>query len=71
VKSLGISHAPIQYRILDLVSANTEQEEAAFNFMKKVSKHASNHHPDNILLTSFLRRLGASSGHLKNLTMNR
>ena len=49
------SHAPIQYRILDLVSANTEQEEAAFNFMKEVSKHASNHHPDNILLTSFLR----------------
>uniref|UniRef100_A0A7M5VER0 Uncharacterized protein n=2 Tax=Clytia hemisphaerica TaxID=252671 RepID=A0A7M5VER0_9CNID len=49
------SHAPIQYRILDLVSANTEQEEAAFNFMKEVSKHASNHHPDNILLTCFLR----------------
>lgn len=34
------SHAPIQYRILNLVSANTEQVEAAFNFMKEVSKQA-------------------------------
>ena len=50
-----ISHAPTQLRIMALTSANAENEERAFNFFKEVSTHASNHHPENVLLNAFLR----------------
>ena len=50
-----VSHAPTQLRIMALTSANTENEERAFNFLKVVSTHASNHHPENVLLNAFLR----------------
>jgi len=50
-----ISHALQQYRLMPLTSANTEDEERAFNFLKEISKHTSNHHADNVLLNSFIK----------------
>ena len=34
---------------MPLSSANTEDEERGFTFLKKVAKDCSNHHPDNVL----------------------
>ena len=50
-----VSHSPIQLRIMSLSSANSENEERAFNFFKEISTHATNHHPENVLLNAFLR----------------
>ena len=50
-----VSHAPIQLGIMSLASANSENEERGFNFFKEISTHASNHHPENVLLNAFLR----------------
>ena len=50
-----IAHASDQYRIIDGRSANTENEERCFNFIKTVSKGTSNHHPDNIISNAFIR----------------
>jgi len=40
---------------MPLTSASTEDEERAFNFLKEISKHTSNHHAENVLLNSFIR----------------
>ena len=40
-----IKHSPEQYRILSGRLANTEKEEATFNFIKVVNNLTSNHHP--------------------------
>ena len=49
-----MDHAAKQQRIMSLASANTEDEERAFNYMKVVAKLASNHHPD-VISTCFIR----------------
>ena len=48
-------HAPDQYRLLSGASANTEEEERTFNFLKTISTLTSNHHPENVLANAFLR----------------
>ena len=50
-----MDHAAKQQRIMSLASANTEDEERAFNYMKVVARLASNHHPDNVISTCFIR----------------
>ena len=60
-----ITHAPDQLRIIDGRSANTENEERKFNFLKVTSLTSSNRHADNIILNAFIRstareKLGAT-----------
>ncbi|XP_066930544.1 uncharacterized protein [Clytia hemisphaerica] len=50
-----IDHAPQQFRIMDLSAANAEDKERCFCFMKAVSTHTSNRHPENVLTNCFLR----------------
>ena len=50
-----INHSPHQFRIMSLISSNTEDEERAFNVLKEISTNTSNHHPDNVLLNAFIR----------------
>ena len=50
-----ISNAPQQYRIVSLSSANAEDEERQFNFLKTISSSTSNHHPENVLANAFVR----------------
>ena len=50
-----IKHSPEQYRILSGRLANTEREEATFNFMKVVTNLTSNHHPSNIIANAIIR----------------
>ena len=47
-------HAASQLRIMNLASANTKDEERAFNFLKVVTKRTSNHHPDNVIGNAFI-----------------
>ena len=44
-----VKHSPEQYRILSGRLANTEKEEATFNFIKKATKLTANHHPANVI----------------------
>ena len=44
-----MKHSPEQYRILSGRLANTEKEEATFNFIKKATKLTANHHPANVI----------------------
>ena len=46
---------PEQYRLISGRTANTEKEEATFNFLKNVTNLTSNHHSDNILTNSIIR----------------
>ena len=48
-------HAPQQFRVVALTSTNAENEEREFNFLKNVSTHTSNHHPENVLINAFVR----------------
>ena len=48
-------HASEQYRIISGIASNTEAEERTFNFLKTASALTSNHHPDHVILNSFLR----------------
>ena len=50
-----IIHAPLQYRIIDGISSNAEEEERNFSDLKKFANHTSNHHADHIIYNSFLR----------------
>ena len=50
-----ICHAPQQFRVVALMSTNAENEEREFNFLKNVSTHTSNHHPENVLTNAFVR----------------
>ncbi|XP_066928359.1 uncharacterized protein [Clytia hemisphaerica] len=50
-----IIHAPLQYRIIDGISSNAEEEERSFNDLKSFANHTSNHHADHIIYNSFIR----------------
>ena len=50
-----VCHAPQQYRIMSLPSANAEDEEQMFNFLKTASTWTSNHHADHVLDNAFIR----------------
>ena len=50
-----IGHAPIQFRLFSGRTSNTEKEEATFSCLKRFTKNASNHHPDNVITNSFIR----------------
>ena len=50
-----VIHAPLQYRIINGISSNTEKEERLFNVLKTVTKLTSNHHPDHVLYNSLVR----------------
>ena len=50
-----IKHSPEQYRILSGRLANTEKEEATFNFIKVVNNLTSNHHLSNIIANAIIR----------------
>ena len=52
------SHAPIQYEIIALSSANTEAEERLFGQAKQIATQASNRHHENALF-NILTRLQA------------
>ena len=46
---------PEQYRIFSERFANTEKEEATFNFIKKATNLASNHYPANVIADTMIR----------------
>ena len=48
-------HAPPQYEILNLKSANTEHEERLFGQAKQIVNNASNRHPNNVIPNILLR----------------
>ena len=50
-----IKHSSEQYRILSGRSANTEDEERTFHYLKSVSTLTSNHHPENVILNAIIR----------------
>ena len=50
-----VKHSPGQYRIFSGRLANTEKEEATFNFIKKATNLASNHHPANVIANAMVR----------------
>ena len=50
-----INHAREIYLISSLVSINSEDEERAFCFLKRVASMAPNHHPDNVISNGFIR----------------
>ena len=65
-----ITHAPLQYRIINGRSANTENEERKFNFMKVTDLTTSNRHADNIILNAFVRsRAREELGEDKNVIL--
>ena len=50
-----IKHAPEQYHIVSGRTCNTEKEEANFNFIKRDTTNASNHHSDNVISNAIIR----------------
>ena len=50
-----VKHSPEQYRIFSGRLANTEKEKANFNFVKKATNLASNHHPANVIANAMIR----------------
>ena len=50
-----IKHSPDQFRLISGSSANAEDEERWFNFVKNITKETSNNYPDNIIVNAFLR----------------
>jgi len=44
-----------QFRIMSLPSANVEEEEQMFKFLKHAATWTSNHHPENVLDNAFVR----------------
>ena len=50
-----MKHSPQQYRIFSGRLANTEKEEATFNFIKKATNLASNHHPANVIANAMIK----------------
>ena len=50
-----ICHAAQQYRIMPLPSSNAESEERMFKTLKEISAKMTNHKPDNVILTCFVR----------------
>ena len=49
------NHSSQQFRILSGRSANTEQEERTFSYLKLVSATTSNHNADNVILNAMIR----------------
>ena len=50
-----MKQSPEQYRIFSERFASTEKEEATFNFIKKATNLASNHHPANVIADTMIR----------------
>ena len=50
-----IKHSPEQYRTFSGRLANTEKEEATFNFIKLVTNLTSSQHPSNIIANAIIR----------------
>ena len=50
-----MKQSPEQYRISSERFASTEKEEATFNFIKKATNLASNHHPANVIADTMIR----------------
>ena len=50
-----MKHSPEQYRLFPGRLANTDKDEATFNFIKKATNLASNHHPANVIANAMIR----------------
>ena len=50
-----MKQSPEQYRIFSERFASTEKEEVTFNFIKKATNLASNHHPANVIADTMIR----------------
>ena len=50
-----MKHSPEQNRLFSGRLANTEKEEATFNFIKKATNLAANHHSANVITNAMIR----------------